>query len=405
MRPDEARAVEVAEIFKGDIRAATLTRTPGGNLFAYTRGYLASAGRPVASTLPLRERPILTPSGAVPPFFAGLLPEGARLEAVIQAVKTSADDELSLLVAVGADAIGDVAAVPEGTHPADPAGTPLVDPQSVSFRELFARSIDPTARSLDSAIPGVQDKLSHSVVSFPMGGKSGPAILKLSPTGYPKLVENEAFFLGMARACGLRVPRFELITDREGEVGLLVERFDRTVNNDGRVTKLAQEDACQLAGRWPADKYRLTMRQVVEAVTAVVSSPPVAVLELVLQAGFAALIANGDMHAKNLSVRWLNDGDLTEVTPVYDVLSTRPYPLDHRLALRIDGRDDRIRGTHLIEYATRHGVPERLMRRRLTDLLDRAEPVIPSADQVGYDDRTTKLLIDEMTTRLALLRT
>lgn len=404
MRPDEARDVEVAAVFKGETLAATLTRTPDGVRFAYDTEYLATGGLPVASTLPLRDTPRLTPSGAVPPFFAGLLPEGARLEAVIRSVKTSADDELSLLLAVGGDTIGDVTVVPEGSRPADPVGTPPVDPESVSFRELFARSIDPTAQFLDSAIPGVQDKLSHSVVSFPVGVTSGPALLKLSPTGYPRLVENEAFFLGMARSCGLRVPRFELVTDRDGEVGLLVERFDRVVH-DGQVTKLAQEDACQLAGRWPADKYRLSVRDVVEAVAPVASSPPAAVLDLMLQTAFAALIANGDLHAKNLSVRWLPEDDLVEVTPVYDVVSTRPYPLDQKLALRVDGRDDRIRGSHLIEFAARHGVPERLLRRRLDDLLNRAEPVIPTADRIGYDERTTRLLIDEMTTRLALLRT
>ena len=45
-----------------------------------------------------------------------LLPEGRRLGALRRAVKTSADDELSLLLAVGADAIGDVQVVPSGTR-------------------------------------------------------------------------------------------------------------------------------------------------------------------------------------------------------------------------------------------------------------------------------------------------
>lgn len=404
MHPDQARDVEVATVFKGDIPAATLRRTRDGIHFTYESNYLAS-GRPIATTLPLTSDPLVTAAGAVPPFFAGLLPEGARLEAVIRAVKTSADDELSLLLAVGGDAIGDVAVVAEGTLPDDPTGGPERNPGSVSFRELFARSVDPTGGSLDSAIPGVQEKLSHSVVSFPVGGRSGPALLKLSPRGFPKLVENEAFFLGMAKACGFRVPRFEVVTDRDGESGLLVERFDRVVGSDGSVSKLQQEDACQLARRWPADKYRLSMREVVEAVSRVVSSPPAATLELVLQVAFASLIANGDMHAKNLSVRWLPNDALSEVTPLYDIVSTRPYPLDHRLALRVDGRDNRIRGGDLVTFGARFGLPERLVRRRLTTVLDRAEAQIPNATTIGFDDRTTELLIREMQDRLTRLRT
>jgi serine/threonine-protein kinase HipA len=208
----------------------------------------------------------------------------------------------------------------------------------------------------------------------------------------------------MAKDCGLVVPPFEVVADRDGDTGLLVQRFDRVANADGSLTKLQQEDACQVAGRWPADKYRLSMREVIEAMSMVASSPPVATLNLVLQTAFAALIANGDLHAKNMSLRWLPDDELVDVTPIYDVVSTRPYPLDHRLALAVDGRNNRIRGRDLAVFAVRHGVPERLLLRRLNGLLDRAEPLIPTAGAIGFDDRTTTLLIDEMHTRLARLR-
>jgi len=43
-----------------------------------------------------RARP--SPAGALPSYFSGLLPEGRRLGALRRAVKTSADDELSLLL-------------------------------------------------------------------------------------------------------------------------------------------------------------------------------------------------------------------------------------------------------------------------------------------------------------------
>jgi serine/threonine-protein kinase HipA len=404
MRPDQVRGVEVADVYKGDVKAGTLRRGSDGVTFRYERDYLDSSLPAVASTLPRLADPVTTPAGAIPPFFAGLLPEGARLDAVIAAVKTSPDDELSLLLAVGGNAIGDVAVVPEGATLPDASAAQPVDPSSVSFRELFARSVDPNADSLDAAIPGVQDKLSDMVVSFPVDGLAGPSILKLTPPRYPLLVENEAFFLKMARTCGFRVPQFRLLADRDGLRGLLVERFDRDTSESSTVVKLAQEDACQLAARWPADKYRLSMSDVVQTVSGVVSSPLAATLEIVLQTAFAALICNGDLHAKNLSVRWVPAVSLVEVTPVYDVVSTRPYPVNDRMALRIDGRDNRIRGSDLVRFAARFGLSDKLTTRRLVELTDRAEPVIPTVGEIGFDDQTTTLLESELRARLALLR-
>lgn len=110
-------SVAQADVFKAGVLAATLTRSPGGVEFGYRSEYLAAGGPAVATTLPLTEQPVVTVAGAVPAFFAGLLPEGRRLSSLRRAVKTSADDELSLLLAVGSDAIGDVQVVPAGQEP------------------------------------------------------------------------------------------------------------------------------------------------------------------------------------------------------------------------------------------------------------------------------------------------
>ena len=94
--PDLTGIVEVhaADVWKGGTLAAHLTRTPDGVVFAYADGY---DGPAVATTLPVNSDPVLRPSGAVPAYFAGLLPEGRRLGTLRRAVKTSADDELMLL--------------------------------------------------------------------------------------------------------------------------------------------------------------------------------------------------------------------------------------------------------------------------------------------------------------------
>ena len=111
---ERLRVVELADVYKAGQRAATLRRTADGVEFRYLADWIDGEQAPVATTLPVGPAPIVRPGGALPSYFAGLLPEGRRLGALRRAVKTSADDELSLLLAVGADAIGDVQVVPAG---------------------------------------------------------------------------------------------------------------------------------------------------------------------------------------------------------------------------------------------------------------------------------------------------
>lgn len=111
------RQVRRATVFRQGIPAATLARTHSGTRFSYLPGYIGPA---VATTLPLSDEPLERSGGAVPPFFAGLLPEGRRLSNVRRALKASPDDDLSLLLAVGADLIGDVQVFPEGIEPYEP---------------------------------------------------------------------------------------------------------------------------------------------------------------------------------------------------------------------------------------------------------------------------------------------
>ncbi len=75
--------VQKADVDKAGRLAGCLRRDRDDVLFEYDAGYLADdAAPPVAFTLPRNPAPVRATAGAVPPFFAGLLPEGARLQAV-----------------------------------------------------------------------------------------------------------------------------------------------------------------------------------------------------------------------------------------------------------------------------------------------------------------------------------
>lgn len=109
----------VADVYKAGVLAARLERHDGGTRFSYLPAYLTAGGPAVASSLPLSTEPVLSAAGAAPPYFTGLLPEGRRLNALRRSVKTSVDDELSLLIAAGANPVGDVQIVGHG-EPLDP---------------------------------------------------------------------------------------------------------------------------------------------------------------------------------------------------------------------------------------------------------------------------------------------
>ncbi len=405
----ELREVEVADVYQGDRLAGQLRREGDDVVFGYDAAHLADPdARPVAFSLPLTDEPARAGAGSAPPFFAGLLPEGARLQALTSGARTSADDHLTLLLLVGGDAIGDVRVLPHGVPPVDPAAMVDTDAPDVDFVALFARATSTDPDRLDRvALPGVQVKVSAAVISTPLGTTAGPAILKLDPAGWPHLVANEEFFLSLAAGCGLPVPTHRLLTDRAGRSGLLVERFDRVVVPGAAVRRLPQEDACQVLGRYPAAKYRITLQEaalaLADAVELAGGSRPLALRRVLETAAVSYLIGNGDLHGKNLSVRAAPDG-LWEVTPAYDLLCTQPYTgWSDPMAIPLHGRAHRLGRRWWLDAARRWGLPERVVHRSLDRIVAAVAPWIDRVGEIGFDDATTARLAELLRTRRAEL--
>ena len=361
----ELGAVEVGDVYKSGRLAAELRRGPKGVEFVYHDDYVASGGPPVATTLGFDTSGTVTPAGAVPAFFAGLLPEGRRLSSLRRAVKTSADDELSLLLAVGRDPIGDVQVVPAGAVPAPTEPLVSVDRsfEEVSFVGLLAEAgmVDPVA------LPGVQDKVSARAISLPLAQASDRWILKLDPPEYPHVVANEAFFLGLAKKAKLPVASARVVHDRDGRPGLLVRRFDRTSTVEGTPAALACEDACQLLGRWPADKYNVSSEEIVARVAEVCPASGVARRDVFRQLVFAWVTGNGDVHAKNISVLRSLDGEW-RVAPAYDLPSTVAYN-DLSLALPLGGKKTGLSRRRMLDFAKAIGLPDKTAVRTIDQIL------------------------------------
>jgi serine/threonine-protein kinase HipA len=403
---EDIRQLERASVYRGPRLIGSLARTAHGAVFEYDDQVgAADADLGVGFCMPPGRRRYEVSGVNLQPFFAGLLPEGLRLSALRARVKTSADDLFSLCLAAGADPVGDVSLVPEGLAPRSTA--PTVDVTRLgecSFRELFEESlrfeVDGPAR--EPSVPGVQDKISAAMISFPLRGnrRERAHILKLNPKDLPSLVDCEAFFMDMARACGLDVAPVRVVRDKDGRAGLLVERFDRrTVPGGGDYLRLHTEDACQFLDRYPADKYRLSMADIVAGLFAHASAPLVELLRLMRLVAFCYLIGNGDLHARNVSLLVEPRSGRVQLSPAYDLLSTLPYG-DRRMALKMDGRDDDLTCASFVAFAERHGLRPRAVRAMLDKLCAKARPFLAELPRIGLSDKNTADIARVMDKRL-----
>jgi serine/threonine-protein kinase HipA len=232
----------------------------------------------------------------------------------------------------------------------------------------------------------VQDKVSARMINVPVALGNARFFLKLDPPEFPHLVANEAFFLDAARRSGVESAEAEVVHDAAGTPGLLVRRFDRVGDPSGPVVSLAQEDACQVLGRYPADKYRVTTEAVIGALAGVCQAASVAAYTLLKQTVFAYLTCNGDAHAKNFSVCRFPDGEW-RVTPAYDLPTSHPYG-DTTMALPINGRHrEDIGRADFIALGEAVGLRARAVERALDELRGRVEIWIADLDTLPFDER------------------
>jgi serine/threonine-protein kinase HipA len=364
----------IADIYKAGVLAARLERHDGGTRFSYLSAYLQTGAPAVATSLPLSSEPVLSAAGAAPPYFTGLLPEGRRLNALRRSIKTSADDDLSLLIAAGANPVGDVQIVGHG-EPLDPDDHAVrLDPKKpVDFDQLLGDPdlIDPVA------LAGVQDKLSAGMISVPVTGTGRQFILKLNAPEFPHVVENELVMFRYASKLRIPLSKVRLIRDVAGRPGLLVERFDRVpgpAGQPGGVQRLAVEDGAQVLKLYPADKYNVGYGQVCHALADHCAAPLPALRNLAIQCAYAWLAGNGDLHAKNVSMVQQPSGEWT-VAPVYDIPSTVVYG-DKTLALSINGKRTGVSRRHFLGWATGLGLTERAAAQVVEIALKAAGPLL-----------------------------
>ena len=335
-----------------------------------------------------------TTPGKLPPFVVSLLPEG-WLEAVLndrdeRAMLRSGRRYMSNITI--AERKGELAALPLDvltTHLADYAAAGVftgryAGPGRSTMEQDFERNLALVCARADTPrLSGVQIKapmtLGPDGTLSPSMGTPFTHILKPAGTGgFEALPLVEWIGLALAREAGFTVPATALIAMPDGmPPALVVERFDiRSGADDHRL--LAMEDFCSVLDLSPQAKYDGTIERVARALRAQSTSPDEDLLILVRRALFAWLIADGDMHLKNMAVvKVAEPGDRAfrsvRLAPVYDTLTTRVFPrLEHdRMALKLNGKDERLKRADFLAASAIAGLRAADANAVIDDVLER----------------------------------
>lgn len=343
------------DVYMDGVGAGCFTMSAGGNLtFEYDEPYRTTSGAtPLSLSMPKgtarhRKRAALA-------FVQGLLPDNEQaLTSLARTYQVSASSPFALLEHVGRDVAGALQLVRPGETSTDATAdrsvlVPISDDEvahelaTVVDAYRTGRALTGTDR-LRMSLAGAQPKIALAVMpdgTWARAHDGAPSTHILKPEfrtprsvedeRFPDLITVELLSLAVARHVGLRTPGASMWTSPDGELrALVVQRYDRHVDEDGTVRRDHQEDLCQAMAVPPGKKYQYrdggpgvaAVGDLLRGRLAARDRLPVARDFLALLTLNIALV-NTDAHAKNYSL--LLDGDRVRLAPAYDVLSIAPY--------------------------------------------------------------------------------
>ncbi|MBL0124446.1 MAG: type II toxin-antitoxin system HipA family toxin [Betaproteobacteria bacterium] len=374
----------------------TLSQIEGRLSFSYTTDWLeknttkAGSGGdtiPLSQSLPLRAEPF--DDRAARPYFAGLLPEGAKLGLIAQALHVSRKNDFGLLDGIGGECAGAVTLLEPGQTPETPDSTNAVrwlDGTQLLrlLDEMPKRPMLAGEGGIRLSLAGAQDKLpvvaESNRIGVPLQGTPSSHIIKPPIAGVEGSVFNEGFCMRLAAALKLDVARASIhgISDQRF---LLVERYDRRLAKQGnagqtQLQRLHQEDFCQALGVAPETKYQNEggpdLTQAFDLVRRATRPSAPNTLRLLDFVVFNALIGNHDAHAKNFSLLYTAKGAV--LAPMYDALSTAVYPdLSDKMAMKIGSKYKfaDVQARHWEQFALAAALSPSQVKKRIVEIAKR----------------------------------
>lgn len=372
--------------------------------FTYGPDYAAGpASTPLSVSMPLRVSPYL--HATIHPYLWGLLPDNDRvLERWAREFGCSPTDVAGLLRGVGGDVAGAAQYVvpdttPEESLPGDVEW--LSDDDVAQFLRDLRRDTTTWRPHPEGrwSLAGAQAKIallydrSADRWSIPSGATPTTHIVKPAIGGLDDFDINEHLCLAAARRAGL-IAATTSIRTFGAERALVVERYDRIIDDSGAVVRVHQEDLCQALSVHPDRRYEVDggpgAEQLGRLIREVAGDRDVARFFDALVYNWLVLATDG--HAKNYSL--LLSGHQVRLAPLYDVASALPH-LDHprkaRMAQKIGGehRPSFIQRRHWERMARSLGLGSDEAHARITALAERLPDALADAA------RESHLTVDE----------
>ena len=397
------------------VRAGTLTRgADGGVSFVVSEDYLRDPNRPILSLAwhdtrskensqrrLADRRDKIAVRGGLPPWFAGLLPEGALRDLVLTEMGPGDHDQFDVLTRLGGDLPGAVIVSPE-TDDLKSAG-------ALRLARVRGLATAEPQGIVKFSLAGVQLKLTGDLnddrLTLPRHGASGRYIIKLPAKPYPGLPEAEFAAMQLARAVGVTTAHCQLVSRdmvkdvpgeflESGHSVLAIDRFDRP----GGDTRIHIEDAGQVLGALDVFKYTMgTTDTVMNMVRRFSTDSRADLAEAFRRVTVDVLVGNGDNHLKNWSFRFPKAGEI-RLSPAYDIVPTILYQPKDELALRFVG-------THRFESVSLHrferlasylGIDPRWAAKEVSRTIEAALDLWPTLLPDLLDDSSANALIKRL---------
>lgn len=394
------------------VRVGTITRDADGAVaFTPSETYIRDVERPILSLawydptsndqtvarLAKRQDKIGV-NGSLPPWFSGILPEGALRDLVLEEMGPGDHDEFDVLTRLGGDLPGAVLITPETDAPSSTG--PLDLAQVGNFKAAVPRGV------VKFSLAGVQLKFTANPDADKLTvrgrGETGRCIIKVGSDRYRDLPEAEYGAMQLAKLIGVDIAACRLVPRAEvegipeellahGETVLVVDRFDRT--NEG--LRIHMEDAAQIFGAIGERKYTMaTTETVIHMVGRFSTDRRFDILEAVRRVVADILLGNGDNHMKNWSFRFPVPGEI-RLSPAYDIVPTILFQPHDRMALKFVGTNDfDIVNLHRFERVARYlGIDPRQIVGEVVKTVAKALELWPeAAPRLLGEERASKII-------------
>ncbi len=289
-----------------------------------------------------------------------------------------------------------------------------VDFHAECAKKFFGSSVPPvldyTREDMDAlakqiiqsqtTLTGVQPKLSlhldkhRNSQKLTIVGLWGDFIFKPQTDRFRLLPENEDLTMHLAQIANIRVVPHTLIRMKDGSLGYITKRIDRTKKGE----KIAMEDFCQLTERQTEHKYKSSYEQIAKAIRKFSANPQMDVTDFLELVYFSWITGNNDMHLKNFSL-YQPDKNV-RLTPAYDLLNVAiANPADNeQLALTLNGKKRKIQDSDFQAAFETCGVPVKVffnLKKKYAQLLPAFRQTIETSFLDDELQTAYKRLLDE----------